>query len=237
MSLWTYPMAFATFHMKAIILTALFYACCMVGRANENIYITDDGQVSPMTITNKMYLMPPDKLEAAKHLPECLPAQNFPKGNWGAVQDGYQLSMRFEKQVFTNGEPIVATLLMRNVTNIDLYLHYSTYPVGFDNGPVRLAVTSGSHLLTPHKFSGPEVILGNSYVQWLMPGTQAKYIERLDQRFDLPAGAYVVQAIIPAWVVPWPKVDEKHHPTFNWSLQKTVQVKSAEVKIIIKDSQ
>src|SRR5579863_10307388 len=37
---------------------------------------------------------------------EFLPAKDFPEGNWGEPFNGLQLSLRFAKQTYTNGEPI-----------------------------------------------------------------------------------------------------------------------------------
>ena len=61
--------------------------------------------------------MNPQKVKEGKKLKESLPANEYPEGKWGGIKGGFQLSMCFEKQIFTNDEPIMATILVRNVTN------------------------------------------------------------------------------------------------------------------------
>ena len=46
-----------------------------------------------------------------------LAADEDPDGNWGLVTDGFQLSIRFSKSTYTNGEPIEALVIFRNVSD------------------------------------------------------------------------------------------------------------------------
>ena len=55
-------------------------------------------------------------------MPKCRPAEDDPEGHWGAPSEGYQLSIRLEKETFTNGEPITASVLLRNVSDRPLYV-------------------------------------------------------------------------------------------------------------------
>jgi hypothetical protein len=221
--------------MGKIILTVMLCACFMAAWASEEAYITDDGNLNVLGFTNNMYVMRPEDLAAARQQPECRPAADFPEGNWGPVESGYQLSLRLNKPAYTNGEPIFATLLMRNVTNAAVYLHYGAFPMDGEYGPIGFVVTSKSGVLTPREFGGPYIVTTAAF-RWVLPGTQAKYVERLNRRYDLTNGTYTVQAVKSAWVSPWPVEIKDHHVIFNRSSQQTVQVNSAEVKITIKNS-
>ena len=57
------------------------------------------------------------RIKDAAKLPESHPAEQDPEGHWGEATNGLQISLRFEKQTFTNGEPVNAVMFMRNVTN------------------------------------------------------------------------------------------------------------------------
>src|SRR5208282_4622230 len=124
-------------HMKHQILFLIFtiFTICLVPKADETnkLYLTDDGK------SFDGWSLHPEKnpklVQAAKMTKESLPAEVFPEGHWGTVQDGFQLSLRFNKQTYTNGEPIIAALLLRNVTNRILRYgvgpDYVDCPVGF----------------------------------------------------------------------------------------------------------
>lgn len=55
-------------------------------------------------------------LEAAQSS-ESWPAEQDPEGHWGTAVKGYQVSLRFAQTVFTNGQEINATVLLRNVSD------------------------------------------------------------------------------------------------------------------------
>jgi hypothetical protein len=74
-----------------------------IGSSNGGI-VPDDSTTNPAT-----------RLEA---LPEAM----FTNGNWAPVVDGVRLSLRFDKQTYVEGEPIIAIILIRNVTNRYVYL-------------------------------------------------------------------------------------------------------------------
>jgi hypothetical protein len=216
--------------MKTRIMFLLLVAPWLLVQADESnyFYVTDDAsQIFPPEIKSAI-------LEAAKTNRESLPAALFTEGNWGPVGGGFQLSLRFEKQTFTNGEPINAILLMRNVTNASMWLTFDLLPVGYMDGPVGFRVfnNTGSPL-SQHKY---EANVWNGRVRGLAPGTQAKFEERLDQRFDFTNGIYTVQAVKRAMYVPNPKI-EPGKPVLPGPDLKQVDVQSADVSITIGGSQ
>jgi len=132
------------------------------------------------------YGMPsPEQIEEAKKNPESLPAKDFPQGNWGAEANGFQLSCRFEKTTFTNGEPITTTILVRNVsTNYLSYLLPSLEPASF--------VVSTEQGKTIPEIRGRVSLRPMG----IFPETQHKYNERLDSRYSLTNGTYLVNAYL-----------------------------------------
>lgn len=58
---------------------------------------------------------------------ESRPAELDPDGNWGTVVDGVQISVRLSTNVFTLGQPINATVLVRNTTTNQVLLPAPQY--------------------------------------------------------------------------------------------------------------
>jgi hypothetical protein len=171
----------------------LFSSCCLVKAADTNLfYVTDD---SPFYDPAGMrFHMDPKAVEASKTNQECLPAKDFPEGNWGEAQGGFQLSLRIEKRVFKNGEPILAVLLLRNVTNTSVL--YAALPAGYSDGPIGFVVVDSHGRDFPqHQYSLP-VLMGHEFTKGVVPLAQVKFLERLDKRFDLTNDVYFVQAEI-----------------------------------------
>ncbi len=68
------------------------------------------------TSTNRLFRKEESPLD--NPLPrETLPAQDDPESAWGPISGGYQLCLRFEKEVFQVGEPILASILVRNASD------------------------------------------------------------------------------------------------------------------------
>lgn len=74
----------------------------------------------------------------ARKSPESRPAALDPEGHWGEVLGGFQISLRLARPSYTNAEPIVATVLIRNVSD-----HDSAWPWIFRSLPecVELEIT------------------------------------------------------------------------------------------------
>lgn len=87
-----------------------------------------------------------EQIEAAKGRPESRPAQLDPEGHWGKVTAGMQLSIRLSTNVFALGEPIEATVALRNVTTNSVNLLTSgAWTIdfsGFDEKKEPLTVTN-----------------------------------------------------------------------------------------------
>lgn len=72
---------------------------------DEGVHIAADGTRT----------VEPAKIEEAKHAKDSQPAENDPEGNWGAISNGIQASIRFEKAEFAPNEHIDAKVIIRNV--------------------------------------------------------------------------------------------------------------------------
>jgi hypothetical protein len=131
------------------------------------------------------------KVDAIEKRREALPVNDFPEGNWGQPFRGFQLSLRFNKDTYTNGETITAILLVRNITNSSMGFYYASEAANND-GPFELLVTTdkGQTVTAPPinyftATSGGGEIYTNA---------QYKYLERLNNRYNLTNGTYLVQA-------------------------------------------
>lgn len=169
-----------------------------VEETNE-IYVTYSSEHRVMIVSNKIQLADPAHdpglIAEAKKTRESLPAKDFPEGNLGEATNGCQLSLRFTKATYTNGEPIEAILLLRNVTNQIVKYRY-LYEVDRFDGPARFDVVSDSHETIP----GPQTrsfIGGSSMIsEWPLPNTQHKYVEHLNSGYTLTNGTYTVCAVV-----------------------------------------
>src|SRR5437588_386756 len=95
--------------IETIGLMAMFFRA---GAQTNSAYVTEDP-------AGKYSRVPPtaEELKAAEGAKEARPADQDMEGNWGRATEGFRLSVRLSKSVFTNGEPVVATVFLRNVTD------------------------------------------------------------------------------------------------------------------------
>jgi hypothetical protein len=181
------------------ILTALVLSATASGVLGDTnrYYLTDDfathyGDTLPFT---------PEQIERAKHAPECRPAAQDPEGHWGPVTEGFQLSIRLQKASFTNGEPVTASVILRNVSG-RLLRYFAAYA----NDPLLKIVLMRDRERVPsideQKSNAPPgkalrpILTGSMGSFQSPPGTQRKFLVRLDKLFELRTnGEYVVQAI------------------------------------------
>lgn len=176
--------------MKNFIVAFAFSLNCFLAKAAETnlFYVTHDRHLDPAGIHD---FVDSKKIEAAKTMRECLPAKDFPEGNWGEAQLGYQLSLRFDQPAYTNGSPVMTTLLLRNVTN--KMVEYASIPVGWSDGPIGFEVTdSKGRSVSQHTYAIGH--MEGQFTAGVNPQAQVKYLERLDMRFDLTNDTYFVQA-------------------------------------------
>ena len=174
--------------IQLLILAAL---CCAVWNVfaqttnsiPQNLYLTDNGKIFWYRSGHKLVDL--KAIERAELSKESRPANEDPEGNWGGATNGFQLSLRFEKTIFTNGEPVVATTLMRNVTNVEETYFY----------PIQIIATKNGCKLEPRNKS--EVIeVTVSPMKKLLPQTQCRRQINLNQEYNLSTnGEYDFQAI------------------------------------------
>lgn len=127
------------------------------------------------------------KIEEGKRLRECRPAEEDPDGHWGQATNGFQLSLRFGKMTFTNGEPIVATMLIRNVAQKPLNYLRPAYIIASKDGTVLKG-----------KNETGLIEITALPMATLFPQTQCRYLENLNKNYDLSKnGNYTFQAKCP----------------------------------------
>jgi hypothetical protein len=126
-------------------------------------------------------------IEAARGSKESRPASEDPEGHWGQATNGFQLSLRFEKEVYTNGEPVLATMLVRNVSNVQLQYLF----------PARVAATKDGSRLKRKDDIG---VARRGPARLLYPQTQARDQENLNQVYDLTPGEYKFWAACDKWL-------------------------------------
>jgi hypothetical protein len=148
-----------------------------------NVFLTDVNSL--FWYRHHERLVEVKRIKDAQKLPESMPAKQDPEGHWGEITNGLQMSLRFEKQIFTNGEPIDAIALIRNVTN---------QPVVFFQ-PVRILATKDGHSLKRKDDTGV-IVISTPLEATVFPQTQKRNRERLDQIYDLTQnGEYIFQAV------------------------------------------
>jgi hypothetical protein len=161
--------------MKIIFTVLLGLIWAIAPAAETNLfYVTDDGFLVHQTKDGQIS-MNPQRVEVAKKARESLPASEYPEGNWGTPQNGFQLSMRLNQHTFTNGEPIVATILLRNVTN--LVLTFPEIDILGGNGPINLTVldVNGKSISD----GSTDITVVSAHDETLFRGTQRKFTEDL----------------------------------------------------------
>jgi hypothetical protein len=156
-----------------------------------NLFLTDNDFLFGFDSSGKRSVRVESITAAGKSL-ESRPAGQDPEGHWRLPSNGFQLSLRFDKLAFTNGEPVIATVLLRNVTNTPikfLRLYISHQP-----SPISIMVFRGEKQVPLRKdyvfqdASGTEITI--------YPQTQRKYRVKLNDYYELTSsGEFIVQAV------------------------------------------
>lgn len=156
-----------------------------------NIFLTDDGKV--FWYKPGQRLVDVKKIRAAQASKESRPASQDPDGHWGIATNGLQLSLRFKKLAFTKGEPVVVTLLLRNVTNSPVTFLRALIPQ--QPSPINVLVfKDGKQLPVEGEKGKIEVTSANTIT--IYPQTQLKYSVKLNDFYNLTIGGdFLVQAI------------------------------------------
>jgi len=164
-----------------IILTILLFSVLPCKAETNQVFITNE----KISFFHSTALLPSSRTNEATKKLESLPAKDFPQGNWGIESNGFQLSCRFEKTSFTNGEPIIAIILVRNVST-----NYLSYPLPSLEPASFIVITEQGKTIPemPRRVS----VTGAG----IFSGTQDKYYERLDSRYSLTNGTYLVNAYL-----------------------------------------
>jgi hypothetical protein len=175
-------------------ITSFCAICCFTGLSQTNkFFITDD----PAGHNGDRIVFSPQQIEAAKHAPECRPAEQDPEGHWGTNTEGFQVSLRLSKGTFSNGEPIVATIILRNVSNREL--RYGE-PYGYDY-ETSAVLTRGEDRIPSNDEPKPGMTFAErlrfvhkgSYATLPSPaGTQRKFTVDLTKLFPITNGQYTV---------------------------------------------
>jgi hypothetical protein len=160
-----------------------------------NVYVTETVRVDRRNSAGEM-LFSVGAINQAEKLPESRPAELDPDGHWGEATNGLQVSLRFEKKFFTNGEPVVATLLLRNVTNSPARITIASL-IG-EPSPVNVLAFQNKAPL-PMKLDGFDegrIITVSLIKVPIYQQTQHKFQERLDRCFDFKnGGEFTFQAV------------------------------------------
>jgi hypothetical protein len=167
------------------------------------IYMTDDGNLYLEGTKDGQYVqfLNPTKIEAAKKSRESLPAEDFHEGNWGNITDGLRLSLRLVKDTYTNGEPITAILLFRNVTNslVDTKTNVSFYAQFFPwlDGPAKFTITTQHGSIIPGQEKPLSIDETGEFLHQPRQMLQRKYFEHINSGYSVGPGRYTIQAYIP----------------------------------------
>ena len=185
-----------------ILLTALILSTSLatVLAETNQFYLTDDfvthyGDTLPFT---------PEQIESAKHAKDCRPAEQDPEGHWGQPTEGFQLSIRLQKESFTNGEPVTACVILRNVSG--RLFRYLT--ARFDDPMSKIVLMRGQERVPGKNEPRPgatfaerlKALHAGSLGSFQSPaGTQRKFLIELDKSNLPPAGALVDSDEFPCW--------------------------------------
>jgi hypothetical protein len=168
----------------------LFLALNQIGIAQitnsipKNIYLTDQGLVFWYGPGGTL-VVKTEAIDKARKLPESRPAEQDVEDHWGQATNGFQLALRFQKTTFTNGEPIKATMFMRNVTDKPQTYYRPTY----------IIATKDDRVLE-NKNAGKQIIIDMLPETKLIPQTQCEDCETVNDSYDLSTpGTYIFQAV------------------------------------------
>ncbi len=138
----------------------------------------------------------PQQIEKAQQAKESRPAAQDPEGHWGGTTEGFQLSVRFEKDGFHPGEPIVAAVIIRNAT--DKKVFYRDFISMREDSPLcQFDVLDEKQQPVPRLDpKAPDDVQDGPHIPRLLsPGTQCRYEVNLAARFKLvQPGKYSIRA-------------------------------------------
>lgn len=128
------------------------------------------------------------KLEQAKESPESRPENQYPEGNWGKPSEGFRISLHFPKVSHTNGEPIEAIVLIRNISQETLSYVFERpeWSLRFSVHDSQNRVLKDLHPTESWGLGGKELLV--------YPSTQRRFVLRLDRHFNFESpGNYSIK--------------------------------------------
>jgi len=174
----------------AVLATAAPSQFTLTNSFPTNIFLTDDNRL--FAYKDHERLVAVKRIQEAQKAKECRPAEQDPEGHWGKATHGCQMSLRLDKQEFTNGEPVILTSLLRNVS--DKPITYLRQIVLEQPSPIYVSVWKGEqkqHLKTDDRIA----VAHSANNVTLQPRTQHRYTLQLDRFYDLTTnGLYTIQA-------------------------------------------
>ncbi len=163
------------------------------------VFVTDDGMIS--TDPSGKAVLQNWQLEAARKAKESRPAHLDPEGNWGEPSAGMQMSIRLEKPTYKVGEPVNATIILRNLDQkprefrvlwplelgFGLSLFVSSQPAPLPTMAEARATDEFMRRMARSVYKG--------HTFGLSPGTQKKFEVSLSAIYDLARpGSYQIMA-------------------------------------------
>ena len=143
-----------------------------------------------------------DKIGHRQSIPEIMPTEQDTNGNWGALTDGMQISVRFRQPRFVQGKTVPAYIILRNLDSSPRKWWRNALP---DNG-YQFTLQRGTNIFNwmrpQQKHVSPMYVIGSmdegdpySYVA--EPKTEGLTIVYLNRFFDLSQpGEYSLQVQI-----------------------------------------
>jgi hypothetical protein len=142
----------------------------------------------------------PELLQESRAAVGSRPDYNDVAGHWGPAWEGVELSIRLAKETFTNGEPVVACVTVRN-TSYKVRALLSMW--GQEEKETRFKLRRGEERVLGENDPKPwesfqqrakHLTAGSASHEPLLPGTQRQFFRNLSKVFDLRrAGTYYVQ--------------------------------------------
>lgn len=121
------------------------------------------------------------------------PTTNDMAGHWGGVISDAQASIRFPKDIYSLGEPIIATILLRNSSDKNLTCVATFLSEG--PAPFSLIVLDDQRqpLKPKESIDMGSVTMDSTKPLNLSAGWQSKFKQRVDSKFDLSKpGKYLI---------------------------------------------
>ena len=188
--------------LRTVLLLALLVGCSSSHPTSNSARQTRKTVRSQPPLWRPYITITPEQIAAARTAPDCREAEADPQGHWGTPWEGAQLSIRLQKEHFTNGEPVVACVTLRNISDRVLYFDVGPYPEEKDT---KIVLTRGQERILGVDDPKPRgtfqerlssVRAGSSpgFVP-ISPGTQRQFFRDLSKMFDLSVvGSYSASA-------------------------------------------